>query len=191
ATDRIRDYRSRCSVSDAVRRRRSTDNYLRYLVLNRMLDADLGMRSEQDRKTPLTALYRDRKSVYGLVGGRCSKTGAIQFPKSDVSVSQNDWTVGTQEDYPLAERLAKIVTFTEDYLAYTPDPPYAYGTIEFEGGGRMVAEFADYEPGALKVGADVRMQFRIKTVDANRGFASYFWKAVPIPTESSAEAADA
>ena len=51
--------------------------------------------------------------------------------------------------------------------------------IEFDGGGRMVTEFTDYEQGALDVGAPVRMVFRIKTYDPQRKFTRYFWKAIP------------
>ena len=183
ATDKINEYSSPSSVSAALAHKELTENYLQYLVLNGMLETDQGMRAEQDQKTPLTALYRDRRTVFGLVGGRCTRTGEIQFPKSDVSVSEDEWALGTQEDYRLADLPARIITYTEDRLAFTPAPPYAYGMIEFEGGGRMVAEFADYKEGALKVGAPLRMVFRIKSHDHMRGFARYFWKAVPTDTQ--------
>jgi uncharacterized OB-fold protein len=114
-----------------------------------------------------------------LVGGRCTKTGAIQFPKSEISVAQNDRAQGTQEDYPFAERRARIVTFTADSLTYSPDPPQWYGAVEFEEGGRMTVEFTDLDAEDIAVGAPMRMMFRIKAVDEIRGFSKYFWKAVP------------
>lgn len=178
-TDEIANYTSPAPFSPALARQRVTDNYLKYLVLNEQLAVDYGMRSEQDQKTPLTALYRERKTVLGLVGGRCRETGMVQFPKSEVMAVGDQWVRGTQEDYRLADLPARIVTFTEDYLAFTTAPPYAYGTIEFEGGGRMVAEFVDYAQGDLYVGAPVRMVFRIKVKDPMRDFPRYFWKATP------------
>jgi uncharacterized OB-fold protein len=166
-------------VSGWLARKKAESNYARYLALTGLIQLDAGMRAEFDQKTVLTALYRSRKAVMGLVGGRCTKTGAIQFPKSVISVAQNDRAQGTQEDYPFAERGARIVTFTADSLTYTPDPPCWYGAVEFEEGGRMTVEFTDLEPEDIEVGAPMRMMFRIKAVDEIRGFSKYFWKAVP------------
>ena len=171
--------RARGVVSKWIARRREEADYVRYLTTVGLLQPDRGMRAEADQKTPLSALYRNRKTVLGLVGGRCTQTGAIQFPKSDISVAGNARTVGTQEDYPLADRPARITTFTADRLAYTPDPPGCYGMVEFDEGGRLVTEFADVEPENLRVGAAMRMVFRIKAVDEQRGFKRYFWKATP------------
>jgi uncharacterized OB-fold protein len=88
--------------------------------------------------------------------------------------------VNTQEDYPLAERPAHVVTHTTDQLTYSPDPPASYGSIEFEGGGRMMAEFADVGSTPIEVGTPMRMVFRIKATDEQRGFTKYFWKATPV-----------
>jgi len=102
----------------------------------------------------------------------------IQFPKSDISVAPNDRSQGTQEDYPLAEIPAKVMTFTADSLTYSPSPPNYYGMVDFEGGGRIIAEFADiFEE--VEVGAHMQMVFRIKAVDDVRDFVKYFWKAAP------------
>jgi 3-hydroxy-3-methylglutaryl CoA synthase len=166
-------------VTGWLARRKPEANYVRYLTLAGHLDIERGMRAEFDQKTALTALYRNRKAVLALVGGRSTKTGAIQFPKTELSVANDDRTRGTQEDYPFAERRAHILTFTADNLTYTPDPPCWYGAIEFEGGGRMTVEFVDVEPEQVQVGAPMRMMFRIKAVDEMRGFTKYFWKAVP------------
>lgn len=171
--------RAGLGVSGWIARRQPETNYLKYLAFNGHLDLERGMRAEIDHKIALTALYRQRKSVLALVGGRCARTGVVQFPKSPVSVAQDERMVGTQEDYPLAERRARIITHTADSLTYSPDPPCYYGAVEFEGGGRLNVEFADAESSDVEVGAPVRMMFRIRAVDEPRGFNQYFWKAVP------------
>lgn len=38
------------------------------------------------------------------------------------------------------------------------------------------------EPGSVAVGMPMRMMFRVKDYDDNRGFRRYFWKATPAPT---------
>ena len=155
-------------------------NYARYLFHRGMLEIDKGMRAELDEKQPGTSLSRDRKTVLGLIGGRCSQTGVVQFPKTDLAVNTESRISGTLEDYPLADRVAKVLSFTADRLAYSPDPPGYYGMIDFEGGGRMTAEFADIEEDEVEVGTQMRMVFRIKSFDELRGFRKYFWKAIPI-----------
>jgi len=166
-------------VSGWLKRKKAEANYVKYLTLAGHLNVERGMRAEFDQKTALTALNRNRKAVMALVGGRCAKTGTIQFPKTQISVAQNDRAQDTQEDYPFAERRARIVTHTADSLTYSPDPPCWYGAIEFEEGGRMTVEFVDIDPGSVEVGAPMRMMFRIKAEDEKRGFTKYFWKAVP------------
>jgi 3-hydroxy-3-methylglutaryl CoA synthase len=170
----------RMGVAGHLARARKDTNYMRFLFHRGILNVERGMRAEADEKQPGTTLYRNRKAVLGLVGGRSAKTGAVQFPKSEISVSPNDRAQGDQEDYPLAEKRAKITTYTADSLSYSPDPPVYYGAIDFEGGGRLVAEFADCGPEDVEVGREMRMVFRIKAVDELRDFTKYFWKAVPV-----------
>jgi hydroxymethylglutaryl-CoA synthase len=155
-------------------------NYSRYLFHRGLLDIDKGMRAELDEKQPGTSLARDRKTVLGLIGGKCSESGIVQFPKTDLPVNTLSRAKGTFEDYPLADRVAKVLSYTADRLAYSPDPPSYYGMIDFNGGGRMVAEFADIEEGEAEVGREMRMVFRIKAFDTLRGFRKYFWKAIPV-----------
>lgn len=178
-TDAIIEYVRLRGVSGWLARRKEETNYVKHLFFRGLIELDKGMRAEMDQKQPLTALYRNRKAVLGLIGGRCTKTGAIQFPKSEISVNPQDHTVGTQEDYPLAERRARVLTYTADNLTYSPDPPQYYGMIEFEEGGRMMAEIVDADPQDIAVGTPLTMMFRIKSVDEARGFTKYFWKAVP------------
>lgn len=176
-TPAIADLPKRGGVSGSLARRKADSNYQRFLFHRGLLELDRGMRAEQDQKQPGSTLYRNRKAVLALVGGRCTKTGSVQFPKTDISVNPNDHAIGTQEDYPLAEKRAKVVTYTADALTYSPDPPSYYGMIDFEGGGRMTAEFTDVDATDIEVGADLRMVFRIKNVDEQRNFTRYFWKA--------------
>ena len=178
-TDAILKHQHPHGVQGWLARRKPETNYMKFLCFNGLLDIERGMRAEFEQKQPLTALYRNRKAVLGLVGGRDTVTGTVQFPKSPISVAAENVAVGTQEDYPLADVPGRIMTYTADSLTYHPDPPCYYGMVEFEGGGRILAEFADADAESVEVGKQVRMVFRIKAVDENRGFIKYFWKAVP------------
>jgi hydroxymethylglutaryl-CoA synthase len=179
ATPQIAARRGNGGVSPWLARARKETNYLKALAFAGHLQLELGKRAEFEQKPVLTALYRNRKAVLALVGGRCTRTGTIQFPRSQISVNPNEAAIGTQEDYPLADKGARVFTYTADSLTYSPDPPNYYGMIEFVGGGRMLAEFTDVDPERIFVGAPMRMMFRIKGTDERSGFIKYFWKAVP------------
>jgi hydroxymethylglutaryl-CoA synthase len=180
-TDAITSFTPRMGVSGWLSERNEDKNYQRYLFHRGLLKTETGMRAEGDQKQPGTTLFRERKSVMALVGGKCTKTGTVQFPKTDISVSPNDRTQGTQEDYPMAEIPVNIVTYTADNLTFSPDPPTYYGNVDFEGGGRLTAEFTDVEADDVEVGREMRMVFRVKARDEQRGFTKYFWKAAPRP----------
>ncbi|MEM5386650.1 OB-fold domain-containing protein [Paraburkholderia phymatum] len=166
-------------VSGWLARGKPESNYLKYLFFTGGVDLDTGMRAEFDQKQPLTALYRNRSAVLGLVGGHDPESGAVQYPPSGIAVGAQAARISKFEPYPLAERTARVLTFTADRLAFTPDPPGCYGMVEFDGGGRMVTEFTDADADQIEVGRPMRMTFRIKSVDARRGFVKYFWKAMP------------
>ena len=180
ATDALAQLPRRQGVAGYLARRREDRNYLRFLFHRGLIELERGQRAELDAKQPGTSLYRNRRAVLGLIGGRCTKTGTVQFPKTEIGVNPNDRSRGTQEDYPLAERTARIVTYTADALGYSPNPPNYYGTIDFEGGGRLVAEFTDCAAEDIEVGREMRMMFRIKAFDEQRDFTKYFWKAAPV-----------
>jgi 3-hydroxy-3-methylglutaryl CoA synthase len=191
ATDRVRQWRPARGLSGWLADRREETNYMKFLVFNDLLDWDKGMRAEKDNKTALTTLYRNNDMILGLVGGRCTETGVVQFPRTRISVNPNNPTVDTQEPYKFAERAASVLTWSADYLTFAMSPPNHYGMIVFEGGGRIFMDITDVEPGDVEAGMPVRMAFRVKDRDDRRGFTRYFWKAVPDRPRMAAAAAKA
>lgn len=185
ATEAIAGYTGPQGVKGALANRREETNYQKFLTFTGNLDKEFGIRAEADVPTPLSALYRKRDMVLGLVGGRCTACGTAQFPRADVCVNPDCKAVGTQEALSFADRAAKVRTYTADYLTFTLDPPGYYGMVEFDEGGRFMADFTDVDTGAngaaVEVGMPVTMSFRIKSIDQRRGLRRYFWKAVPRP----------
>ena len=144
-----------------------------------LIDRELGMRAETDNKTALTQYFRRRDLLHGLVGGECTACGTRQLPRTRYCINPNCRALDTQEPFCFAEIPARVVTWSADHLSFNPDPPSFYGLIEFEGGGRMFANFAEVTAGLIDVGSPMRMSFRIKDLDRKRNFRRYFWKAVP------------
>ncbi|RSE83926.1 hydroxymethylglutaryl-CoA synthase family protein [Achromobacter denitrificans] len=167
----------RAGAQGWLARGKAEDNYMKFLVFNDLLPLERGMRAENDKLTPLSVEYRNRKAVHGFIGGRCGHCGTAQWPRSDVCVNPACGATGTQEDLPFADTPARIMSYTADRLAYTPSPPACYGMVQFEGGGRLMMDFTDMDEDELAVGLALRMSFRIKANDTARGYTRYFWKA--------------
>ncbi len=166
-------------VSGHLARRKEEPSYGRFLAFNDLIELERGMRSETDKATALSSLWRNRETVTSFTGGKCSKCGTLQFPRTDICVNPNCNALHTQEPYPFADMGGRIKSYTADRLTYSPDPPACYGMIEFEEGGRVMIDFTDIDAEALKVGQPMRMMFRIKDIDTARGFRRYYWKAAP------------
>ena len=155
-------------------------NYLKYLSFTGQIDLAWGMRAEMDNKTALTAAWRDHARASSFEGGRCGACGTVQFPRSRLCVNPECRAQDRQEATSLADRPARVMSHTTDFLGYTPDPPFQFGHIDFDGGGRVLMEFTDTDVGELAVGLPLRMVYRIKEFDRKRGFRRYFWKATPV-----------
>lgn len=179
-TERINDYHPRLGVEGHLENRREETSYLRYLTHQGLVPVDWGNRAEFDNRTALTALYRNRDSVTGFTGGRCEACGTVQFPSARYCVNPECRELDTQEPVSLSDVKGRVKSFTEDWLAYCPNPPLQYGNVEIDGGGNIMMEFTDCEPGTLSVGMPVEMRFRIKDVDTRRSFTRYFWKPTPV-----------
>lgn len=155
-------------------------SYLKYLSFTGQIELEWGMRAEMDNKTALTAAWRDRPRMARFEGGRCAACGTVQFPRSALCVNPECRAEGQQQPLSLADTPARVLSHTSDFLAYTPHPPFQFGHVDFEGGGRVLMEFADTDAGELQVGLPLRMVYRIKEFDRQRGFRRYFWKATPV-----------
>ena len=180
-TENITKISERNGVKGSDKNKKVIDNYMKWLKFRDIIQTEMGIRAEAPTQTAMTALWRKRKMLLGMVGGKCEKCGTAQFPKMDICVNPACGAVKSQTDYEFAGVAAKIKTFTGDLLAVSVDPPHKYGMVQFEGGGRFMADFTDCEFEDLKVGLPVQLVFRKRVEDKERGFINYFWKAMPVP----------
>ena len=178
-TDALRSVSPRFGIKGYLVRRKEEASYNRYLAFNNLVTIDRGMRSEVDRQTALSTLYRKKEMILGLIGGKCRVCGTMQFPKTNICVNPNCGAFHSQDNQPFADMPAEVQTWTADNLTYTPDPPQHFGMVVFEEGGRLMSDLTDVDVGGVEVGMKMRMMFRIKEHDDQRGFTRYFWKAAP------------
>ncbi len=153
-------------------------SYSRFLSLTGGIDFDWGPRSEVNQKVAASTLLRHGREMHGFVGGR-DAAGNVQFPKTPIPVRPDATGPETYDDVRLADVPARVASITADRLNFTPDPPFHFGLVQFDNGARFAMEHCDIWGRSPEVGDPVRMRFRIKAMDRQRGFRSYFWKAAP------------
>lgn len=180
ATSDLAERRTGTWLSAGLARRTEQTNYYKFLSFNGLLEKDEGMRAEVDYQSAMTQIYRRRDMLLGMVGGICPDCHTPQFPRSRVCVNPACGSFARQAPYRFADKPATVVSWSADHLTYTPDPPARYGLVQFEGGGRIFANFTDVDGPEVDVGTGMRMVFRIKEFDRKRGFRRYFWKATPL-----------
>jgi uncharacterized OB-fold protein len=179
-TDAIDSFRPTRGVSQWIARGSEERSYTKFLSFKGQLKFERGMRGEQDKKTALSTAWRHHLALGGLVAGKCEVTGSVHFPPSRLSYDHGKPLQDTQKPYKLADRPAKVLSWSAETLSYHPAPPHHYGQIDFEGGGRILMDFTDLDVGEVDVGTAMEMVFRIKDIDEQRGFTRYFWKATPV-----------
>jgi NAD(P)-dependent dehydrogenase (short-subunit alcohol dehydrogenase family)/uncharacterized OB-fold protein/putative sterol carrier protein len=180
-TGNIRHLATRTGVRGSLENKKTIDNYQKWLKFRDLIQTEMGIRAEAPTQTATTVLWRKNKMILGLVGGKCRQCGTPQYPSMDICVNPECGAVRSQDEYEFADVPATVKTFTGDMLSVSVDPPAIYGMVQFEGGGRMMADFTDCELDDIRVGLPVRMALKRKAVDKERGFVNYFWKAVPVP----------
>ncbi|MCL4557271.1 MAG: OB-fold domain-containing protein [Deltaproteobacteria bacterium] len=178
-TGNIARLSARKGIKGSLENRKEETSYAKFLKFNELIEAETGIRAEAATQTALTSLWRNRRMILGLVGGKCKKCGTVQYPKTDVCVNPKCNAFHAQEDCEFSGREAKVMSFTGDYLAVSVEPPAIYGMVQFDGGGRTLLDFTDCDLEGIQIGQAMQLSFRKKYYDKERGFAGYFWKAIP------------
>jgi len=145
----------------------------------------LGWRGFLDRQPPrrpdlvrpaAPPSFRNRGWKFGLAGSEDRSSHAVHLPPQRVSFVGE--AVDDMTSAPRADAYGTIATFSIDRLAYTPSPPMIVAVIDFDAGGRFIAELTDAKPDEVAIGMRVEMTFR-RFYTAG-GIHNYFWKARPV-----------
>jgi 3-hydroxy-3-methylglutaryl CoA synthase len=169
-TDAISGYKTGRSLFAQIERKRLLPSYGKYARFRKLIKQDA--RSD-DLSTPIV-LFRDRRTILSLHGGRCPKCDTVQFPRHLVCIE-----CGHREglaEHKLARR-GTLFTFTNDYIHDSPDAPTTHGVVELDGGGRVYVQLTDVEPEQVEVDMPVELIFR--KYHEGSGLQNYFWKARP------------
>ena len=178
-TDQIEKIKRRLGVSGHLEIKKSLDNYSKYLVFRKVIPVEVGIRGEETPFVRLSVTHREGHTLSSLRGSKCKACGTPQFPRQRICINPECGTIDQMDDYYFYDKQGRVNSYTGDNLAFNWDPPGVYGLIDFEGGGRLYMDFTDCDIDAVKVGTPVKVSFRRRHVDENRGVVAYFWKVVP------------
>jgi 3-hydroxy-3-methylglutaryl CoA synthase len=179
-TDEIEKVRDRRGIKGYLAAKKDLGSYEKYTTFREILDIDTGGRGDEIATTQLSTLWRERRMILGLCGGKCRRCGTPQYPAQEICANPKCGAVNEMDDYRFSDKKGRLFTYTGDILAFSPSPPAIYGTVDFDGGGRWLFDLNDCDLDSLEVGMPVEMSFRRKYHDASRGIHAYFWKATPV-----------
>ncbi len=158
--------------------KRTLDAYGKYARFRKFVKSEF----PELESSSAAVLFRDRKEMLPLYGGRCPKCDTLQFPINRICV-RCTYEDGL-EPIPLPRR-GTVFTYYENHVLPNPDPPLIEAVIELDGGARFFCQMTDVAPADLHIGMRVELVFR-RYHDAG-GIHNYFWKARPAAAAASEE----
>ncbi len=173
-TDQIEKARGRRGIMRHLESKMQILNYEKYVRFRNLMQGEADRRPQYISSLPM--IWRDRKQVLPLHGGRCRNCGNIQFPIQRVCAYCQ--AKDNYEEVRLADKTATVFTFSMDERAVEVDPPRVWTISDFDDGGRIYCTMTDRDTEKIDIGMQVEMTFR--KIHDGAGVHNYFWKCRPI-----------
>ena len=123
-------------------------------------------------------IWREFPQRYRLEAAVCKKCGKRYYPPRLVCAECGSRKFDT---YVLPDE-AKLDTFTvirTPASQFSDQAPYAIGIVKFPDGVKIMGQIADIDFDKIKIGMDVRLEFRRIQTHDEHGVLSYSYKFVP------------
>jgi uncharacterized OB-fold protein len=172
-TDQIEKVRGRRGIKRHLESKMQIHNYEKYVRFRNLMQGEADRRPQYISSLPM--IWRDRKQVLPLHGGRCRNCGNIQFPIQRVCAYCQ--AKDNYEEVRLADKTATVFTFSMDERAVEVDPPRVWTISDFDDGGRIYCTMTDRDTEKIDIGMQVEMTFR--KIHDGAGVHNYFWKCRP------------
>jgi hydroxymethylglutaryl-CoA synthase len=169
----IEELRDRRGVRWHLQRRGQLASYDKYLRFRQMLV------TERDRRggggISATKHFRDRDDDVTLLGLRCRRCSTVQYPSQRVC-----YCCFAKDEFDkvrLSDQIGKVMSFTFDNFAGSPDPPLV-ATVTDVLGARLYLQMTDASPKEVKLDLPVELVFR--RMHEAGGTPNYYWKITPV-----------
>jgi len=122
--------------------------------------------------------WREYPQRYRLEATKFKKSGKTYFPPRKIDPETGD----TEFETVRLPETGKLLTFTVIRIAplqWGDMSPYALGIAELTDGTRVMAQLTDCDVNDVKIGMEVRVEFRKVQEEGHSGVISYGYKFVP------------
>ncbi len=123
-------------------------------------------------------IWREFPQRYRLEASKFKKSGKTYYPPRDIDPTNGD----TENEIVRLPDTGKVVTYTVIRVApsqWGDQSPYALAVVEPTDGTRVMVQMTDCDVEEVKIGMEVRLEFRRIQTEAHSGVLSYGHKAVP------------
>ena len=127
---------------------------------------------------PSPRYWREVPARLRLEASRCASCGFVAYPPRMICPKCRKTEFATTTLTPEG----KVVTATVIHVSPTDlqmEAPYAMAIVETPEKARLMVQMADTEPGDVRPGMDVRLEFRRIRKEGKSGILCYGYKAVP------------
>mgnify|MGYP000151674538 CR=1 FL=1 len=127
---------------------------------------------------PSPRYWREMPQRYRYEASKCSKCGKVLFPPRIIcpACGSRNFTlthIGNE---------GKVVTYSVIRVApsqFVDQAPYTVAIVDLGEGVNILCQIADCEPDEVKIGMDVRLEFRKIQQEGMDGIICYGYKGVP------------
>lgn len=173
-TDHVTKLRTKRGVAWHLQRRTELGDYDKFLNFRNLQTSDVDRRAGQG--VSATVHFRDRDEDISFRGHKCRRCGTMQFPFQRVCFSC--FAKDEFEEVRLSDRHGKLLSFTFDFFAGSPDPPLIVTTTEVDGGARVYLQMTDASPKEVRL--ELPVEFTFRKIHEYGGTPNYFWKCTPL-----------
>ena len=122
--------------------------------------------------------WREYPQRYRMEATKFKKSGKTYFPPRKVDPETGD----TEFETVRLPDTGKLITYTVIRVApsmWGDEGPYALGVAELTDGTKVMAQVVDCNVDEVKIGMEVRVEFRRIQTEGDAGVLSYGYKFVP------------
>ena len=128
---------------------------------------------------PSPRYWREIPNRFRLEASRCGTCGTVAYPTRLVCPSCR----GKDLTATALSRKGRVVTSTVIHVPPTDlmmQAPYAMAVVETPEKARLMVQVVDCDPGTVRVGTEVSLEFRRIRSEGHSGILCYGCKAVPV-----------
>ena len=122
--------------------------------------------------------WREYPQRYRMEAVKFKKSGKTYFPPRSIDPANGD----TECETVTLPDLGKVLTYTVIRVApgmWGDQSPYALALVEMADGTKVFGQMTDVDVEEVKIGMDVRVEFRRIQTEEHHGVLSYGYKFVP------------